>query len=91
MPDFTPLHLARSGRSTDSTPPPQGRSTRLVLSCSLLACVLLASLSGCTTYSYDDGRKETVWGVPPVDEHKSEQERQREGVIYREPGVVPDN
>ena len=56
----------------------------------MIAALLLASLAGCTTYTYDDGHKETVWGVPPVDEHKTEQERQNEGVKYREPGVIPE-
>ena len=56
----------------------------------MIAALLLASLAGCTTYTYEDGHKETVWGVPPVDEHKTEQERQNEGVKYREPGVIPE-
>ncbi|MGQ7248491.1 hypothetical protein ACUN9Y_14290 [Halomonas sp. V046] len=53
----------------------------------LLAVTLL---SGCTTYTWDDGRKETVWGVPAEDATKTEQERQAEGVKYRVPGEFPD-
>lgn len=30
----------------------------------MIAALLLASLAGCTTYTYEDGHKETVWGVP---------------------------
>lgn len=55
----------------------------------LLALVLLA---GCTTYTYEDGSKETLWGVPTEEEtRRYEEDRQAEGVRYRIPGQVePD-
>ncbi|TDO13945.1 MULTISPECIES: hypothetical protein [Halomonas] len=49
----------------------------------------LALLAGCTTYTWEDGRQETVWGVPAEDETKTREERQAEGVTYREPGEIP--
>lgn len=58
----------------------------------LLASLMLATvlLSGCTTYSWPDGSRETVWGVPAEDETKTEQERQQEAPRYRVPGEVPE-
>jgi hypothetical protein len=50
----------------------------------------MTMLAGCTTYTYEDGRKETVWGVPTEDETKTREERQAEGVRYREPGKIPE-
>jgi len=56
----------------------------------LLALVLLA---GCTTYTFEDGSKETLWGVPAEEEtRRYEEDRQAEGVRYRVPGQVePDH
>ncbi|SEM24868.1 hypothetical protein [Halomonas caseinilytica] len=58
----------------------------------LLAPVTLATilLSGCTTYSWPDGSRETVWGVPAENETKTEQQRQQEAPRYRVPGEIPD-
>ncbi|GEN22224.1 hypothetical protein HCU01_01730 [Halomonas cupida] len=56
----------------------------------LAALLMATTLSACTTYTWDDGRKETVWGVPTEDETKTQQERQAEGVQYREPGEIPE-
>lgn len=55
----------------------------------LLGLVLLA---GCTTYTYEDGSKETLWGVPTEEEtRRYEEDRQAEGVRYRVPGQLePD-
>lgn len=52
-----------------------------------MLCILV--LSGCTTYTWEDGRKETVWGVPTNDETLTEDERQNEAVEYRKPGEIP--
>jgi hypothetical protein len=61
------------------------RSTILIT-----AGLAMTMLAGCTTYTYEDGRKETVWGVPTEDETKTREERQAEGVRYREPGKIPE-
>ena len=50
----------------------------------------LALLAGCTTYTWEDGRRETVWGVPAEDETMTREERQAEGVQYRVPGEIPE-
>ncbi|MGM0983977.1 MAG: hypothetical protein ACQEXG_11215 [Pseudomonadota bacterium] len=52
--------------------------------------LVLALLAGCTTYTWEDGRRETVWGVPAEDETRTREERQAEGVQYREPGQIPE-
>ncbi|ERL52753.1 hypothetical protein [Halomonas huangheensis] len=75
--------------------PPLTRRCILMLTTScmprLMATLLIASsLSACTTYTWDDGHKETVWGVPTEDETLTEQERQAQGAIYREPGEIPE-
>lgn len=60
-------------------------------SITLVAGVLtLTLLAGCTTYTWEDGRRETVWGVPAEDETTTREERQAEGVEYREPGEIPE-
>lgn len=56
----------------------------------LLVILTMGLVAGCTTYTWEDGRQETVWGVPAEDETKTREERQAEGVEYREPGEVPD-
>lgn len=53
-----------------------------------LLCALM--LSACTTYTWEDGQRETVWGVPADDETLTEDERQNRAVKYREPGEIPD-
>ncbi|MBB3232962.1 hypothetical protein [Halomonas stenophila] len=57
----------------------------------LLATLLLfATTGGCTTYTWPDGSRETVWGVPAEDETRTREERQAEGVRYRVPGELPE-
>ncbi|MBB3140713.1 hypothetical protein [Halomonas organivorans] len=56
----------------------------------LLCLILLATLAGCTTYTWPDGHRETVWGVPAQDDTKSDEQRRAEGVQYRQPGEVPE-
>ncbi|TLF52786.1 hypothetical protein FEI13_03535 [Halomonas urmiana] len=56
----------------------------------LTAILALGLLAGCTTYTWEDGRRETVWGVPAEDETTTRQERQAEGVRYRVPGELPE-
>lgn len=56
----------------------------------LLALITLASLTGCTTYTWPDGSKETVLGVAPEDENKRFEEQQADGVRYRTPGEIPE-
>lgn len=51
----------------------------------------LALLAGCTTYTYEDGNHETLWGVPAEEEtHRYEDDRQAEGVRYRVPGQIEE-
>lgn len=50
----------------------------------------LALLTGCTTYTYPDGSRETVVGTPAQDETLTPEERQAQPIRYREPGVVPE-
>ncbi|GED22797.1 hypothetical protein [Halomonas halmophila] len=63
-----------------------------IAKCSMLMTALLTGLllSGCTTYTWQDGSRETVWGVPAEDETKTRQERLREGPRYRVPGEIPE-
>ncbi|QFU01832.1 hypothetical protein FIU83_09285 [Halomonas sp. THAF5a] len=55
----------------------------------LIATVALAMLGGCTTYTWEDGRQETVWGVPAEDTTMTPEEREAQGVQYRIPGEPP--
>lgn len=64
--------------------------TRRVWALPLAALLIVTTLNACTTYTWDDGRKETVWGVPAEDETKTQQEREAEGVQYRVPGEIPE-
>ena len=49
----------------------------------------LALLAGCTTYTYEDGSREMLWGVPTEEEtRRYEEDRQAEGVRYRVPGQI---
>lgn len=61
-----------------------------LLTTSALIILSVATLSGCTTYTWPDGSKETVWGVPADDETLTEDERQSEAVKYRKPGELPE-
>ena len=56
----------------------------------LLCLALMAAIGGCTTYTWPDGHRETVWGVPTQDETKTDQQKRAEGVQYREPGEPPE-
>jgi len=49
-----------------------------------------ALLAGCTTYTFPDGSRETLWGVPTEDETKTREERQAEPLKYRVPGEMPE-
>ncbi|RDB43049.1 hypothetical protein DU490_09920 [Halomonas sp. DQ26W] len=65
------------------------RATRLLpASAALLAITLL---TGCTTYTFQDGSRETLWGVPTEEEtRRFEDDRQAEGVRYRIPGQIEE-
>ncbi|HSH49742.1 MAG TPA: hypothetical protein VK991_14310 [Halomonas sp.] len=67
-------------------PPTHRRSLAAALL--VLSSVLL--MSGCTTYTWPDGSRETVWGVPAEDETLTEQERQNQEIEYRTPGELPE-
>ncbi len=54
------------------------------------AGLTLALLAGCTTYTFPDGSRETLWGVPAEDETKTREERQAEPIEYRVPGEIPE-
>ena len=66
----------------------QYRLTTGIVAC--LALIAMASLAGCTTYTWPDGSKETVLGVVPDDENKRYEEQQAESVRYRVPGEIPE-
>ncbi|OUE42734.1 hypothetical protein BZY95_09495 [Billgrantia desiderata SP1] len=52
----------------------------------------LVLLAGCTTYTYDDGSRQTLWGIPAKEEtRRYEDDRQAEGVRYRVPGQIEEN
>lgn len=51
---------------------------------------VLAQLAGCTTCTWEKGRRETVWGVPAENETTARETRQTEGVRYRAPGELPE-
>lgn len=62
---------------------------------SILAAILLAGLmlplTACTTYTYDDGSRKTLWGIPAEEEtRRYEDDHQAEGVRYRVPGQVEE-
>ncbi|MFY0990240.1 hypothetical protein [Halomonas sp. C05BenzN] len=63
------------------------RSRHLLLPAAGLA---LALLGGCTTYTFPDGSRETLWGVPTEDETRTREERQAEPIEYRVPGEMPE-
>ncbi|QOR40856.1 hypothetical protein HNO52_09685 [Billgrantia diversa] len=51
----------------------------------------LVLLAGCTTYTYEDGNRKTLWGVPAEEEtRRYEDDRQAEGVRYRVPGQIEE-
>jgi hypothetical protein len=54
------------------------------------AGLALALLAGCTTYSFPDGSRETLWGVPADDETLTREERDRQAPRYRVPGELPE-
>ncbi|QEM81938.1 hypothetical protein [Halomonas binhaiensis] len=54
------------------------------------AMIVIAGLSGCTTYTWDDGHKETVWGQPTRDETMTKDEVESEAPTYRVPGETPE-
>ncbi|MCA1771554.1 MAG: hypothetical protein LC677_02545 [Halomonas sp.] len=67
-------------------------NTRLLKTFTLATalCLLVTLLPGCTTYTWEDGSKETVLGVPAEDERLTEEERRAQGVRYRKPGEIPE-
>ncbi|SDN13630.1 hypothetical protein [Vreelandella arcis] len=56
----------------------------------VITCLGMLLLAGCTTYTWEDGSRETVFGVPPEDETLTEEERRAQGVRYRKPGEIPE-
>ncbi|MBZ0331325.1 hypothetical protein KZO25_13460 [Halomonas sp. ANAO-440] len=55
------------------------------------ALLAIALLAGCTTYTFQDGSRETLWGVPAEEEtRRFEDDRQAEGVRYRVPGEIEE-
>ncbi|WP_309781410.1 hypothetical protein [Vreelandella janggokensis] len=61
-----------------------------IITLAMASCLLVTLLSGCTTYTWEDGSKETVFGVPTEDERLTEEERRAQGVRYRKPGEIPE-
>lgn len=56
----------------------------------IIVLILGALISGCTTYTWPDGSRETVVGVPANDENARYEETQNDTVRYRIPGEAPD-
>ncbi|WP_163575658.1 hypothetical protein [Halomonas faecis] len=56
-----------------------------------MAALAISLLAGCTTYTFEDGHRETVWGVPAEDETMTQEERESQPPRYREPGEIPEN
>ncbi len=54
------------------------------------AIAVSAAISGCTTYTWPDGSRETVLGVPAEEENARYEEPLNEPVRYRIPGEKPD-
>ncbi|WP_346797971.1 hypothetical protein R5M92_03760 [Halomonas sp. Bachu 37] len=46
----------------------------------------LLALGGCTTYTWPDGSRETVMGMPAEEENRRYEETAADGVRYRVPG-----
>lgn len=61
-----------------------------IVTLAMASCLLVTLLAGCTTYTWEDGSKETVFGVPAEDERLTEEERRAQGVRYRKPGEIPE-
>lgn len=53
------------------------------------ACLLLLA-AGCTTYSWPDGRSETLFGVPPSSQYQEDRPPHETPLEYRVPGEVPE-
>ncbi len=48
-------------------------------------------LTACTTYTYDDGSRKTLWGIPAEEEtRRYEDDHQADGVRYRVPGQIEE-
>ncbi|GEM_PF-391711 len=70
--------------------PSKGRHVSSILRIATLSGLVL--LAGCTTYTYDDGSRQTLWGIPAEEEtRRYEDDRQAEGVRYRVPGQIEEN
>lgn len=54
------------------------------------AGLALGLLAGCTTYTFPDGSRETLWGVPTEDETLTREERDAQPPRYRVPGEMPE-
>nr|WP_241697433.1 hypothetical protein [Halomonas salicampi] len=53
-----------------------------------ITAIGLFSLTGCTTYTWPDGTKKTVLGVPAQEENQRYEERHSEPIKYRIPGQI---
>lgn len=51
---------------------------------------LIVGATGCTTYTWPDGSKETVLGVPAEKENARYEDDRNEAVRYRLPGETDD-
>lgn len=56
----------------------------------IITLILGTLISGCTTYTWPDGSRETVVGVPADDENERYEETQNNAVRYRIPGETPN-
>lgn len=54
----------------------------------ITAVGLFITLTGCTTYTWPDGTRQTVLGVPAQEENERHEERHVEPIIYRIPGQI---
>ena len=60
------------------------------LLCLCVAVMLGTAISGCTTYTWPDGSRETVIGVPAEDENARYEDTQAEATRHRTPGEIPN-
>ncbi|WP_311881761.1 hypothetical protein [Halomonas piscis] len=55
-----------------------------------LSVFLIVGTAGCTTYTWPDGSKETVLGVPAEKENARYEDERNKAVRYRVPGKPDD-
>lgn len=86
-------HFQPQPPSVDPDQPSYSRSQRKrsrLICFSGFAC-LSVLLTGCTTYTWPDGSRETLLGVPPEEENSRYEEDHHRHIEYQLPGQIPAN